>query len=195
MKVIKSIAVMALFASSIFLLSYCGDGGKAAKEKLAADSIRVADSLAAVKAKADSIAALPKPIAENISLKTNLSTLTTALQAAELATTLNGPQSFTVFAPTNESFAAAQKTVDMLMKPESKTKLQNVLKYHVVAGSLKSTDLTDGQELVTLQGEKLKVKLADGKVMVGSAEVTTADVAAENGTIHIVNKVLVPKKM
>lgn len=195
MKFIKSTAVVALFASCTFLLSYCGDGGKAAKEKLRADSTRVADSLARVKAKADSIANLPKAIAVTISLSPNHSTLSAALVAAELTTTLNGPQTYTVFAPSNEAFTAVQKTVDMLLKVENKSKLQNVLKYHVVAGNLKSTDLTDGQELVTLHGEKLKVKVADGKVMIGGAEVTKADVPAKNGTVHIVNKVLVPKKM
>ncbi len=183
------LAVFALIAAS------CGDGGKAAKEKARLDSTRVADSLAAVKRVADSIAALPKSIAETAINTPNLSTLVAALTAGELVDVFKGTDAFTVFAPTNDAFAAVQSTVDMLLKSENKSKLQNVLKFHVVAGTLKAADLKDGQELVTLQGEKLKVQLKDGKVLVGGAEVTNADVAVSNGVVHLVNKVLVPKKL
>lgn len=197
MKTTKSLIIVSAFAVFAVIVSSCGN--QAAKEKAKQDSIRVADSIAAAEAKAkriaDSIAALPKPITQFAVATPNLSTLVAALQAAELAETLNGTDAFTVFAPTNDAFAAIQSTVDNLLKPENKSKLQSVLKYHVVAGTVKAADLKDGQEIVTLQGEKLKVSIKDGKVMVGGAEVTNPDVAVSNGVVHMTNKVFVPKKM
>ena len=194
MKTQNALIVVALFAMAIFVTS-CGDGGKAAKEKATQDSTRMADSLTAVQRVADSIAALPKSIAETAMNTTNLSTLVAALSAAELVDVMKGTDALTVFAPTNDAFAAVQPTVDMLLKAENKSKLQNVLKYHVVAGTMKAADLKDGQELTTLQGEKIKVSIKNGKVYVGGAEVTNPDVAVNNGVVHITNKVLVPKKM
>lgn len=184
---------------AVILVASCGDGGKAEKEKATQDSIRVADSIAMVEEQAqreaDSIAALPKSIAETAMGVETLTTLVAALQQAELVETFKGDGDFTVFAPTNDAFAAAQSTVDMLMKPENKSKLQNVLKYHVVDGAALSTDLTDGQELTTLQGEKLKVSIADGKVSINGAQVVMADVEASNGVVHVINQVVVPKKL
>ncbi len=194
MKTQNALIVVALFAMAIFVTS-CGDGGKAAKEKATQDSTRMADSLTAVQRVADSIAALPKSIAETAMNTTNLSTLVAALSAAELVDVMKGTDALTVFAPTNDAFAAVQPTVDMLLKAENKSKLQNVLKYHVVAGTIKAADLKDGQELTTLQGEKIKVSIKNGKVYVGGAEVTNPDVPVNNGVVHITNKVLVPKKM
>lgn len=194
MKTQNALIVVALFAMAIFVTS-CGDGGKAAKEKATQDSTRMADSLTAVQRVADSIASLPKSIAETAMNTTSLSTLVAALSAAELVDVMKGTDALTVFAPTNDAFAAVQPTVDMLLKAENKSKLQNVLKYHVVAGTMKAADLKDGQELTTLQGEKIKVSIKDGKVYVGGAEVTNPDVDVNNGVVHITNKVLVPKKM
>jgi uncharacterized surface protein with fasciclin (FAS1) repeats len=120
-------------------------------------------------------------------------TLATAVQAADLVTTLQGTGPFTVFAPTDASFAAIQKDVDTLLKPENKSKLANVLTYHVVSGELMAADLKDGAELTTVQGGKLKVSIKDHKVMIGNAHVTTADVCATNGVVHLIDKVLLPK--
>jgi uncharacterized surface protein with fasciclin (FAS1) repeats len=196
MKTQKSLLIVGLFALITIFAASCGDGGKAAREKAKMDSTRMADSVAMVQKQiADSIAALPKSIAETAINTPNLSTLVAALTAAELVDVMKGTDALTVFAPTNDAFAAIQSTVDMLLKPENKSKLQNVLKYHVVAGTVKAADLSDGQEITTLQGEKLKVTIKDGKVMIGGAEVTNADVAVNNGVVHMVNKVLVPKKM
>lgn len=173
----------------------CGDNGEAMKEKARVDALRVADSLLVVQRVADSIAALPQSIAETAIGTADLSTLVAALTAGELVEVFQAPGSYTVFAPTNEAFAAIQSTVDVLLQAENKGKLQNVLKYHVVPGTFFAADLQDGQELTTLQGEKLKVTVKDGKVMVGDAEVVSADVEASNGVVHVVGKVLVPKKM
>ena len=120
-------------------------------------------------------------------------TLAAAVQAAELVTTLEGKGPFTVFAPTDAAFAAIQKDVDNLLKPENKAKLANILTYHVVSGKHMAADLEDGAELTTVQGEKLKVSVKGDKVMIGEANVTTADVAASNGVVHLIDKVLLPK--
>lgn len=199
MKTQKSLLVVGLFALFTFAITSCGDGGKAAREKAKMDSTRVADSVAMVEKKmAEEKAALdamPKSIAETAVNTPNLSTLVAALSAGELVDVFKGTDAYTVFAPTNDAFAAIQSTVDMLLKPENKSKLQNVLKYHVVAGKVMAADLKDGQELTTLQGEKIKVAIKGGKVFVGGAEVTNPDVAVNNGVVHMTNKVLVPKKM
>ena len=124
---------------------------------------------------------------------THCKTLAAAVKAAGLVETLQGKGPFTVFAPTDAAFAAIQSEVDKLLKPESKQKLSKILTYHVVSGKMKAADLKDGQELTTVEGSKLQVMAKDGKVMVGNAKVTTADISASNGVIHVIDKVLLPK--
>jgi uncharacterized surface protein with fasciclin (FAS1) repeats len=137
-----------------------------------------------------------KDIVDNAAASNEHTTLVAAVKAADLATTLKGTGPFTVFAPTNAAFEALPAgTVDNLLKPENKQKLTTVLTYHVVPGSLRAADLTDGQELTTVQGEKLKVTKQNGQVTVGGAAVTTADVVSSNGVTHVVSKVLLPAKM
>jgi uncharacterized surface protein with fasciclin (FAS1) repeats len=122
----------------------------------------------------------------------DLSTLVAAVTAADLVETLQGEGPFTVFAPTNEAFADIQSTVDTLLEPENKDDLTNVLTYHVVPGTYNAADLTDGQELTTVQGEKLTVSIDGDTVKVGDATVTQADVATSNGVVHVIDTVLVP---
>ncbi|MDQ5894544.1 MAG: hypothetical protein QG596_805 [Actinomycetota bacterium] len=124
----------------------------------------------------------------------DLSTLVTAVTAADLAETLQGEGPYTVFAPTNEAFAALPPAeLERLLKPANKDELANILTYHVVAGDVKSSDLSDGQMVETVQGEKLEVKIGDdGSVMIGDATVVMADVDASNGTVHVIDAVLVP---
>lgn len=124
---------------------------------------------------------------------TDAKTLAAAVKAADLVETLQGEGPFTVFAPTDEAFAAIQSEVDKLLKPESKSKLSKILTYHVVSGKMNAADLKDGQELSTVQGGKLKVTVKDGNVTVGGAKVTSADISASNGVIHVIDKVLLPK--
>lgn len=121
-------------------------------------------------------------------------TLAAAVTAAGLVETLQGNGPFTVFAPTDAAFAAIQKDVDNLLKPENKAKLANILTYHVVAGKAMAADLMDGQELTTVQGTKLKVSVKNGKVMINGANVVSADIPASNGVIHVIDKVMMPKK-
>ena len=122
----------------------------------------------------------------------DLSTLVAAVTAADLVKTLQGEGPYTVFAPTNEAFADIQSTVDTLLEPENKDDLTNVLTYHVVPGTYNAADLTDGQELPTVQGEKLTVSVDGDTVKVGDATVTQADVETSNGVVHVIDTVLVP---
>jgi uncharacterized surface protein with fasciclin (FAS1) repeats len=119
-------------------------------------------------------------------------TLTKALGAAGLVTTLQGKGPFTVFAPTDAAFAALPKgTLDDWLKPANKAKLTKVLTYHVVPGSVVSTSLKSG-DVVSVEKSPLKVVVSGGKVTVGGANVVKADIKASNGVIHVIDKVLIP---
>ena len=134
-----------------------------------------------------------------------VSTLVTAVTAAGLAETLSGAGPFTIFAPSNDAFAKVNKaTLDGLLKPESKDKLASLLKYHVVAGNVKSGDLAkliaDGKgsaSVKTLGGGTLKASMDGDKIVLtdakgGKSTVTAADMLASNGTIHLVDTVVMP---
>lgn len=119
-------------------------------------------------------------------------TLVAAVQAAGLVDTLKGDGPFTVFAPTDEAFAALPAgTVEDLLKPENKDKLTAILTYHVVAGKVMSTDLKDDMKAATVQGSEVTIDLDNG-AMVNDAKVVTADIAADNGVIHVIDKVIMP---
>lgn len=132
-------------------------------------------------------------------------TLVTAIKAADLVTTLKGQGPFTVFAPTNSAFAKLPAgTLDNLLMPENKSKLSGILTYHVVAGNLNAkailAAIKDGggmTTLTTVAGGKLTAKVVDGKVILtdekgGQATVTTTDLGATNGVIHVIDTVLMP---
>src|SRR5688500_19060770 len=121
-------------------------------------------------------------------------TLAKALQAADLVDTLKGAGPFTVFAPTDEAFAKLPAgTVESLLKPENKDKLTAVLTYHVVSAKAMASDVASMDSATTVQGGKVTLKSADGKVMVNNATVIKADIAASNGVIHVIDTVLMPK--
>jgi transforming growth factor-beta-induced protein len=123
----------------------------------------------------------------------NLSTLVTAIKAAGLVETLQGPGPFTVFAPTDAAFAKLpQGTLDDLLKPENKAKLAGILTYHVVAGKVMAADVKT-MMAKTVNGQELDIKAADGVVTVNDAKVTKTDIAAKNGVIHLIDSVLMPK--
>jgi len=129
----------------------------------------------------------------------DLSTLVTAVTEADLVETLSGAGPFTVFAPANSAFASLPEgTLASLLLPENKAKLQAVLTYHVVAGKVMSSDLSNGQVVKTVQGANLTVRIMDGKVMLedatgAMAEVVTADIKATNGVVHVINSVVLPE--
>ncbi|WP_431298336.1 fasciclin domain-containing protein [Tabrizicola sp. BL-A-41-H6] len=122
------------------------------------------------------------------------STLVTALKAAGLTEALSGAGPFTVFAPNDAAFAKLPSgTVADLVKPENKAKLVEILKLHVVSGKHMAAEFKDKTaDVATLGGEKVQIKSAGGALHVGGAKVGTADVAASNGVIHIIDTVLMP---
>merc|ERR1711937_642562 len=128
----------------------------------------------------------------------DLSTLVTAVVAADLAETLSSPGPFTVFAPTNEGFAALPAgTLDSLLKPENKAQLADILTYHVLPEQVLSTDLKPFQSVPTVEGKNLHVFAFGGKVKVGPSSkelknVVAADNAASNGVVHIIDGVMLP---
>ena len=120
-------------------------------------------------------------------------TLVAAVTAADLVATLSGPGPFTVFAPVDAAFAALPAgTVESLVSPENKGKLTGILTYHVVAGKVLSSDLSDGMKAKTVNGAEITITIADGKVKVNGAQVVLADVATSNGVIHVIDGVLLP---
>jgi uncharacterized surface protein with fasciclin (FAS1) repeats len=120
-------------------------------------------------------------------------TLAKALQAAGLVDTLKGKGPFTVFAPTDEAFAKLPAgTLETLLKPENKDKLAAILTYHVVSGAVYAKDVTKLTNAVTVNGQRLDIGSAAGKVTIDGATVTTADVKATNGVIHIIDSVILP---
>ncbi|MGB8813984.1 MAG: fasciclin domain-containing protein [Paracoccaceae bacterium] len=123
----------------------------------------------------------------------DFSTLVAAVTAAGLVETLKGDGPFTVFAPTNEAFAALPAgTVEDLLKPENKDKLIAILTYHVVPGAITSDQLAGKrQDVATVQGSTVHIDGRSG-VKVNKSRVTTADIRASNGVIHVIDKVLLP---
>ena len=127
----------------------------------------------------------------------NFNTLVAAVQAAGLEDTLRGTGPFTVFAPTDDAFAALPDgTLEDLLLPENKDKLAGILTYHVVAGAVPAADvLGQSQEVASVNGAPLRI---DGTVSgstavkVNDANVTAADITASNGVIHVIDKVLLP---
>lgn len=125
----------------------------------------------------------------------SFTTLAAALGAAGLVDTLKGEGPFTVFAPTDDAFAALPAgLVDALLLEKNKDVLVQVLTYHVVAGAVHAADVTAG-DVASLEGSAIAVTTTDGVVLNGSAHVVTADVAASNGVIHIIDAVITPPSL
>ena len=121
-------------------------------------------------------------------------TLAAALKAAGLVATLQGKGPFTVFAPTDAAFAKLPAgTVDSLLKPENKKKLTDILTYHVVAGDVKAADVVKLTSAKTLNGQDVTISVMGDSVKINDAAVTKTDIAASNGTIHVIDTVLMPK--
>lgn len=122
----------------------------------------------------------------------SFTTLVAALTEAELTEVLSGEGPFTVFAPTDEAFAALPDgTVEELLKPENRDRLVEILTYHVVPGSYPSSSLAAGQ-VQTAEGESVTITTNAGKVMVNDANVIQPDISASNGVIHVIDRVMLP---
>lgn len=122
-------------------------------------------------------------------------TLVAAVKAGGLVETLKGPGPYTVFAPTDEAFAKLPAgTVENLLKPENKEMLVKILTYHVVPGNAMASDVVKQKKWKTVQGQELMVQVKDGKVWIDKSTVLKPDIAASNGTIHVIDTVLMPKQ-
>ncbi len=123
----------------------------------------------------------------------DFTTLVAALKAAGLVETLQGDGPFTVFAPTNAAFAKLPAgTVENLLKPENKDQLVAVLTYHVVSGKVTATEVVGLDRAETLNGESIDITVIAEGVRVNQAAVTTTDVFASNGVIHVIDEVILP---
>jgi uncharacterized surface protein with fasciclin (FAS1) repeats len=138
-------------------------------------------------------AGMKKDIVDTAVEAGSFETLVAAVQAADLVDTLKGDGPFTVFAPTDEAFAALPEgTVEDLLKPENKDQLIEILTYHVVPGKVMSGDLSDDMAATTVQGSDVMIDLDNG-VMVEEATVVSADIETSNGVIHVIDKVILPE--
>lgn len=193
-------------------LASCG-GDKTAETATATTEASTANPADSVAAMAGDSARMAKPggvmvdgvamtadkdIVDNAMGAKSVSTLVTLVKQAGLVETLKGTGPFTVFAPTNAAFDKLPKAaVAALQDPANAAKLKGVLTYHVIPGRLVAADLKDGQELTTVNGEKLHIMVKDGKVMVGNgkdapATVQIADVISKNGVTHVIDGVVLP---
>ncbi len=170
-------------ASSLLVLAACGDDEETTEATTAVTE-------AAETPVTDAPAAAGDIVAVASSLP-DFTTLVAAVGAAGLVETLQGPGPFTVFAPTNEAFAALPAgLVDALLLPENKDALVQILTYHVVAGKVMAADVVAG-DVPTVQGTNLTIT-TDGGVKIFDANVIQTDVVASNGVIHVIDQVLVP---
>ncbi len=183
----KTFSLIAVTLTTAIIMTSCGGGEQTAEANVDTVAPAVIDTVAAA-------AITPATVVDIAVGSADHTTLVAAVKAAGLVETLSGAGPFTVFAPTNAAFEKLPKgTVESLLTPEKKADLTGILTYHVVAGSVKAADLTDGQMVKTINGKELKVTIKDGKVMIGGANVTAADLVAGNGVVHVIDAVLLPK--
>jgi uncharacterized surface protein with fasciclin (FAS1) repeats len=190
MKASRLTAVAALAVASTLALAACSSSSEESTSEPT-----MAETAAAEEAPADEAAAAAPAGAGTIvdiaSSTDGFSTLVAAVQAGGLVETLQGEGPFTVFAPTDEAFAALPPgLVDALLLPENKDTLVKILTYHAVPGTVMSTDIMDG-EVATVEGQNVTLSTADG-VTVNGAKVIQADIVADNGVIHVIDAVIVP---
>ena len=195
----KSTLTWAVGLSALALSACSGSESVPTETEVTQDDAMASDNIVATEATANkNIVALAQD-------NPQVSTLVTAITAAGLSETLSGTGPFTVFAPSNAAFAKLDKaTLDGLLKPENKAKLASLLTYHVVAGDVKSGDLakliSDGKGTATVKtvnGGNLKASMDGNKIVLtdakgGKSTVTAPDMVASNGTIHLVDTVVMP---
>jgi uncharacterized surface protein with fasciclin (FAS1) repeats len=164
--------------------------------RLAAFAVAIPLALGAISADAGNYGAAKAKmdIVDTAASNGSFNTLVAAVKAADLVQTLKGKGPFTVFAPTDAAFAKLPKgTLESLLKPENKAKLQAILTYHVLPGKVMSGDIAGKMlDAKTVQGSMVKVNATSG-VMVDNATVTKADIKASNGIIHVIDTVILPK--
>jgi uncharacterized surface protein with fasciclin (FAS1) repeats len=180
------LAMAGVATASALALAACGSSSST--ESSATPSPAMSSAMASPSA---SDAASAKDIVGVASANPTTSTLVTALDAAGLVGALQAAGPFTVFAPTDDAFAALPAGVlDKLVQPQNKDALTKILTYHVVQGEVPSSAVKDG-DVPTLEGQSITLSTANG-VTVNGAKVTTPDVEASNGVIHLIDQVLLP---
>jgi uncharacterized surface protein with fasciclin (FAS1) repeats len=138
--------------------------------------------------------AADKDIVDTAKAAGSFDTLVKAVAAADLVETLKGAGPFTVFAPTDEAFAKLPAgTLQDLLKPENKAKLQSILTYHVVPGRVMAADVVNVKKAKTVNGAELRVKAGPDGVMVDNAKVVKTDILTSNGVIHVIDSVVLPQ--
>ena len=164
-KIFATLAILALLATPAF----AGSHGKKAAKAMDADIVDTAIAAG------------------------SFETLVAAIKAAGLVDTLKGDGPFTVFAPTDEAFAALPEgTVETLLQPENREQLVGILTYHVVSGDVRAEQVVTMDSAPTVQGASVSIDAADGAVRINDATVIQADIAASNGVIHVIDTVLMP---
>lgn len=191
---LKTLTITTVSAAALAFAGAAVAGAPAAAEnaveEVKAKAIDTAD--AAASAAAD-VAAPAADIVDTAIAAGSFSTLVAAVQAADLVDTLKGEGPFTVFAPTDEAFAALPEgTVEDLLKPENKAKLASILTYHVVPGKVLSSDLSGEMSVPTAQGEEVSIVVADAGVTINGANITAVDIDTSNGVIHVIDAVILP---
>ena len=150
-------------------------------------------ALAAVTSMGSFAFAADKDIVDTAVGAGSFKTLAAALGAADLVGALKGAGPFTVFAPTDEAFAKLPAgTVETLLKPENKSKLAAILTYHVVSGKVMAADVVKVKGAVSLNGQRIDVKVNGGAVSVDSSKVSKTDISCTNGVIHVIDTVMMP---
>jgi len=201
MKHSRMAAVAALALASGLTLAACSSStDEAAPEPAASEAAEVAEEatdeaaaeeMAEDAGMADEAPASAGTIVDIAASTDGFGTLVAAVQAADLVETLSGPGPFTVFAPTDDAFAALPEgLVDALLLPENKDVLVKILTYHAVPGAVMAADVTDG-EVATVEGQNVTFSTADG-VKINDANIIQTDIVADNGVIHVIDAVIVP---
>ncbi len=198
---VRTRRLLAPLLGASLLLAACGGSDDAAEEETA--TTKAAEMPATTKAAEMPATTAPATTAANAGLKDivdtavaagDFKTLAAALKAADLVDTLKGKGPFTVFAPTDAAFAALPAgTLDSLLKPENKAKLQEILKYHVVAGDVKAADVVKLTKADTVAGKPVTIKVDGSTVLLNDkVKVIKTDIKTSNGTIHVIDAVLIP---
>ena len=189
----NTLKMLALLLITALMVAACAPAAPAPMQPAAPAATEAPTEAAAEEAPAEAAAdEAPGTIVDIAVGAGNFSTLVAAVSAAGLAETLAGEGPFTVFAPTDEAFAALPEGTIEALLADPEGALTQILLYHVVAGKVMSSDLSDGMTADTVQGSPISIAIADGTVKINDATVVAADIEASNGVIHVIDSVILP---
>ncbi len=190
----KKVFVLPIFLIVALLAAACAPAAPAAPAAApaAAEATTEATAEAATEEAAAAAPAEMQDIVDTAIAAGSFNTLVAAVQAAGLVDTLKGEGPFTVFAPTDEAFAALPAGTLETLLADPKGQLTQILLYHVVPGKVMAADVTDGLSADTAQGSPVTFSVADGKVMINGVNIVATDIEATNGVIHVIDAVLLP---